>query len=33
VEETRMVVVIRKIAATPEKYPRRAGLPGRKPLM
>jgi len=31
-EETRMVVVIRKIAATPERYPRRAGLPGRKPL-
>jgi 16S rRNA (guanine527-N7)-methyltransferase len=33
VKETRMVVVIRKIAATPEKYPRRAGLPGRKPLI
>jgi len=33
VEEIRMVVVIRKIASTPENYPRRAGLPGRKPLL
>ncbi len=26
------IVVIRKVAATPGKYPRRAGLPARKPL-
>lgn len=26
------IVVIRKIAATPAKYPRRAGLPAKKPL-
>ncbi len=32
VEATRMVVVIRKTAPTPEAYPRRAGMPGRKPL-
>jgi len=31
--ETRTVVVIRKVADTPEKYPRRAGVPGRKPLL
>ncbi len=32
VEEIRTVVVIRKTAPTPATYPRRAGLPGRKPL-
>ena len=32
VKEKRMVVVIRKTAPTPEAYPRRAGIPGRKPL-
>ncbi len=32
VEETRMVVVIRKVHDTPANYPRRVGLPGRRPL-
>ena len=32
VEETRMAVIIRKIAPTPAAYPRRAGVPERKPL-
>ena len=30
--EARYLVVIEKIAATPEKYPRRAGMPAKKPL-
>lgn len=30
--ETRLAVILRKRAATPEGYPRRAGTPGRKPL-
>ncbi len=30
--ETRVVVVIPKVGATPPAYPRRAGLPERKPL-
>jgi len=30
--EPRHLVVIEKIAATPDKYPRRAGIPERKPL-
>ena len=30
--EARYPVVIEKIAATPEKYPRRAGMPSKKPL-
>ena len=30
--EARYLVVIEKIAATPEKYPRRAGMPSKKPL-
>jgi 16S rRNA (guanine527-N7)-methyltransferase len=32
VDETRMAVVIRKIAPTPDRYPRRPGLPSKKPL-
>lgn len=32
VTETRHLVVVRKSAATPEKYPRRAGIPGKRPL-
>ena len=31
--ETRYLVVIEKIAATPEKYPRRTGVPSKKPLL
>jgi 16S rRNA (guanine527-N7)-methyltransferase len=30
--EARYLVVIEKTAATPEKYPRRAGMPAKKPL-
>ncbi len=30
--ETRLAVILRKRAATPKGYPRRAGTPGRKPL-
>ena len=32
VTETRYLVVVRKSAATPEKYPRRPGVPGKRPL-
>lgn len=32
VVETRYLVMINKIAETPEKYPRRAGMPSKKPL-
>lgn len=32
VTETRYLVVVRKCAATPEKYPRRPGVPGKRPL-
>ena len=32
VTETRHLVVVRKSAATPEQYPRRAGVPGKRPL-
>jgi 16S rRNA (guanine527-N7)-methyltransferase len=32
VVETRYLVVLKKIAATPEKYPRRAGIPEKRPL-
>jgi 16S rRNA (guanine527-N7)-methyltransferase len=32
VVETRYLVVIKKIAETPEKYPRRAGMPSKRPL-
>lgn len=30
--EPRHLIVVEKIAATPDKYPRRAGIPERKPL-
>lgn len=32
VPETRYLVVMEKTAATPEEYPRRAGVPARRPL-
>ncbi len=32
VAETHYLVVIEKIAATPDKYPRRAGMPAKRPL-
>jgi 16S rRNA (guanine527-N7)-methyltransferase len=32
VVETRYLVVINKVAATPEKYPRRPGIPAKRPL-
>ncbi len=32
VAETRYLIVIRKSAATPVKYPRRAGIPAKRPL-
>jgi 16S rRNA (guanine527-N7)-methyltransferase len=32
VVETRYLVVIKKLSATPEKYPRRAGMPEKRPL-
>lgn len=32
VEEDRYLVVIDKIAATPDKYPRRVGIPSKRPL-
>lgn len=32
VVETRYLVVIDKVAATPAKYPRRVGIPGKNPL-
>jgi 16S rRNA (guanine527-N7)-methyltransferase len=31
-DETRYLVGLEKIASTPEKYPRRAGMPSKKPL-
>jgi len=30
--ETRHLVVVDKVAATPEKYPRRPGVPQKRPL-
>lgn len=30
--DNRSLVVIEKVASTPERYPRRAGMPGKKPL-
>lgn len=30
--ETRYLVIIDKVAATPEKYPRRPGMPGKRPI-
>jgi 16S rRNA (guanine527-N7)-methyltransferase len=32
VVETRYLIVIKKVAATPEKYPRRTGIPEKRPL-
>jgi len=32
VEDERYLVIIDKVAATPEKYPRRTGIPGKRPL-
>jgi 16S rRNA (guanine527-N7)-methyltransferase len=32
VVETRYMIVIDKVAATPEKYPRRPGIPAKRPL-
>ncbi len=31
-EEPRHLVVVEKVAPTPQKYPRRVGLPGKRPL-
>ncbi len=31
--ESRYLVIIKKIAGTPEKYPRRTGVPAKKPLL
>ena len=31
-DDLRSLVVIRKVKATPEKYPRKAGLPSKEPL-
>lgn len=31
-DEPRRLVVVAKVAATPAEYPRRAGLPGRRPI-
>ncbi len=33
VTETRHLVVVRKSAATPEQYPRRVGIPSKRPLV
>jgi 16S rRNA (guanine527-N7)-methyltransferase len=33
VEEDRFLVVISKTAATPDRYPRRVGIPSKKPLL
>lgn len=33
VAETHYLVVIEKIAATPDKYPRRSGIPSKRPLI
>jgi 16S rRNA (guanine527-N7)-methyltransferase len=32
IAENRYLIVIRKTAATPPQYPRRAGMPSKKPL-
>ncbi len=32
VTEDRFLITIEKKASTPEKYPRRVGVPGKKPL-
>ena len=31
--ETRYLVIVEKITGTPEKYPRRTGVPGKKPIL
>ena len=31
-DEQRKIVIIDKVAATPKKYPRRPGVPNKKPL-
>ncbi len=31
--EDRSLIVIKKVSPTPEKYPRRAGMPGKRPLL
>ena len=33
VDEQRFLVVIEKVAPTPEKYPRREGIPGKRPII
>jgi len=33
VREDRYLVVVRKVAPTPKKYPRRIGMPGKSPLL
>ncbi len=33
IAETRYLVLLDKVAATPEKYPRRAGVPSKRPLV
>jgi len=33
VEEQRFLVIIDKVAATPEGYPRRVGIPAKRPLL
>jgi 16S rRNA (guanine527-N7)-methyltransferase len=33
VEEERFLVVVEKRAATPDRYPRRAGIPVKRPLI
>ena len=32
VEDERYLVIVNKVAATPDKYPRRVGIPGKRPL-
>lgn len=32
IEEERFLVMIKKVAATPDRYPRRAGIPAKRPL-
>jgi 16S rRNA (guanine527-N7)-methyltransferase len=32
VEDERYLIVIEKIAATPDRYPRRVGIPAKRPL-
>jgi len=32
VAESRYLLLVDKVAATPEEYPRRAGLPTKRPL-